>query len=70
MSAIHTVLPQLDGKKLEMLVDELVFKLGAEGPKHLQFVKEEDIAHLLSPIQCRKILHSFKKDFHYRCIFI
>uniref|UniRef100_A0A8C2CPU8 Uncharacterized protein n=1 Tax=Cyprinus carpio TaxID=7962 RepID=A0A8C2CPU8_CYPCA len=51
VSAIHTVLPQLDGKKREMLVDELVSKLGVEGPKDLQFVKEEDIAHLLSPIQ-------------------
>uniref|UniRef100_A0A8C1S326 Uncharacterized protein n=1 Tax=Cyprinus carpio TaxID=7962 RepID=A0A8C1S326_CYPCA len=61
VSAIHTVLPQLEGKKLEMLVDELVSKLGVEGPNDLQF-KEEDIAHLLSPIQCRTILHSFKKE--------
>ncbi|KAJ8381425.1 hypothetical protein SKAU_G00022030 [Synaphobranchus kaupii] len=55
--AIQTVLPQLDEAKLETLVNELV-KLGVEGQDDLQFIQEDDIKHLLTPIQCRKILHS------------
>lgn len=59
-SAIQTVLPQLDREKLGIVVCELVSKLGVEGPDDLQFIKDEDVRHLLTPIQCRKILHSFK----------
>lgn len=57
--AIRTVLPQLDEAKLETLVNELV-KVGVEGPDDLQFIQEDDIKHLLTPIQCRKIIHSLK----------
>lgn len=65
-SAIQTVLPHLDREKLETVVGELVSKLGVEGPDDLQFIKEEDVRHLLTPIQCRKIINSFKrgKNFH------
>jgi len=58
--AIQTVLPQLDEAKLETLVSELVTNVGVEGPDDLVFIQEDDIKHLFSPIQCRKILHSFK----------
>ncbi|XP_052429411.1 uncharacterized protein LOC127970748 isoform X2 [Carassius gibelio] len=57
--AIQAVLPQLDEAKLETLVNELV-KVGVEGPDDLQFIQEDDIKHLLTPIQCRKIIHSLK----------
>ncbi|KAK0142148.1 hypothetical protein N1851_020164 [Merluccius polli] len=53
--AIQAVLPQLDREKLESLVNELVTKLD-----DLEFIQEDDIKHLLTPIQCRKILHSLK----------
>lgn len=58
--AIQTVVPQLDEAKLETLVNELVTKVGDEGPDHLQFIQEDDIKHLLTPVQFRKILHSLK----------
>ncbi|KAM8762282.1 uncharacterized protein AB9X84_007107 isoform 2-T2 [Acanthopagrus schlegelii] len=58
--AIQTALPQLDEAKLETLVNELVTKVGVEGPEDLQFIQEDDLKHLLTPIQCRKILHSLK----------
>lgn len=58
--AIQTVLPQLDEAKFETLVNELVTKVGVEGPDDLQFIQEDDIKHLLTPIQCRKRLHSLK----------
>ncbi|XP_041960247.1 uncharacterized protein LOC121718897 isoform X1 [Alosa sapidissima] len=57
--ALQTVLPQLDQVKLETLVNELL-KVGVEGPGDLQFIQEDDIKHLLTPIQCRKIIHSLK----------
>uniref|UniRef100_A0A3B3RI04 C2H2-type domain-containing protein n=1 Tax=Paramormyrops kingsleyae TaxID=1676925 RepID=A0A3B3RI04_9TELE len=60
--AIQAALPQLDREKLETVVGELVSKLGVEGPDDLQFIKEEDVRHLLTPIQCRKLLHTFKRD--------
>lgn len=58
--AIWTVLPQLDEAKLQTLVNELVTKVGVEGPDDLQFIQEDGIKHLLTPIQCRKILNSLK----------
>lgn len=58
--AMQTVLPQLDEAKLQTLVNELVTNIGVEGPDDLEFIKEDDIKHLLTPIQCRKIIHSFK----------
>ena len=57
--AIQTLLPQLDEAKLETLVNGLVTKVGVEGPDGLQFI-QEDIKHLLTAIQCRKILQSLK----------
>lgn len=60
--AIQTALPQLDEAKLQTLVNELVTKVGVEGPDDLQFIQEDDIKHLLTPIQCRKILHSLKGE--------
>lgn len=59
-TVIWSVLPQLDREKLEVVVYELVANIGVEGPDDLQFIKEEDIKHLLTPVQCRKLLHSFK----------
>lgn len=53
-SAIQAALPQLDREKLETVVGELVSNLGVGGPDDLQFIGEEDVTHLLTPIQCRK----------------
>ncbi len=58
--AIQSVLPQLDREKVEAVVHELETNLGVEGPDDLQLIKEEDIRHLLSPIQCRRLINSFK----------
>lgn len=58
--AIWSVLPQIERERLETVVDEFMTKLGVEGTDDLQFVKEEDIRHLLTPIQCREFLHKFK----------
>lgn len=58
--AIQRVLPQLQSDKLEAVVHELETTLGVEGPDDLQFIKEADISHLLSPIQCRRLINSFR----------
>lgn len=51
--AIQTVLPQLDGEKPETLVNELVTKIGVEGPDDLQYIKED---------QTSAHTHSVQKD--------
>lgn len=58
--AIQSVLPQLDREKVEAVVHELETNLGVEGPDDLQLIKEEDIRHLLSPVQCRRLINYFK----------
>lgn len=58
--AIQRVLPQLQREKVEAVIHELETNLGVEGADALQLIKEEDIRHLLSPIQCRKLINSFK----------
>ncbi|KAM8741462.1 uncharacterized protein AB9X84_018836 [Acanthopagrus schlegelii] len=60
--AVQRVLPQLQREKVEAVIHELETNLGVEGPDDLQLIKEEDIRHLLSPIQCRKLINSFKSD--------
>lgn len=60
LNIIQTALPQLEREKLETVVDELVSNMGVEEPNDLQFIKEEDLKHLLKPIQCRKIIHYFR----------
>ncbi|XP_076841673.1 uncharacterized protein LOC143485891 [Brachyhypopomus gauderio] len=62
LNIIQTALPQLEREKLETVVDELVSNMGVEEPNDLQFIKEEDLKHLLTPIQCRKIIHYFRMD--------
>ncbi|XP_054587146.1 sterile alpha motif domain-containing protein 3 [Nothobranchius furzeri] len=58
--AIQSVLPQLQREKVEAVIHEFETTLGVEGPDDLQFIKEADISHLLSPIQCRRLINSFK----------
>lgn len=47
--AIQSVLPQLQREKVEAVAHELETTLGVEEPDDLQFIKEADISHLLSP---------------------
>ncbi|XP_041829977.1 uncharacterized protein LOC121635872 [Melanotaenia boesemani] len=61
-NAIQSVLPQLQREKVEAVVHELETTLGVEGPDDLQFVKEADISHLLSPVQCRRLINSFRSE--------
>ncbi|KAA0713103.1 hypothetical protein E1301_Tti013633 [Triplophysa tibetana] len=59
-NAIWSVLPHIERERLETVIDELVTKFGVEGTGDLQFVKEEDIRHLLTPFQGREFLNKFK----------
>lgn len=58
---IRIALPSLEVEQRRTLLEELS-RIGVEEPDDLQFVCEEDIRHLLTPIQCRKLLHTFKSN--------
>lgn len=60
-TTLQTVLPQVEEGKLETLVHELMTKVGVEGPDDLLYIHEDDVKHLLTPIQCKKLLHSLKQ---------
>ncbi|XP_062416199.1 uncharacterized protein LOC134107900 [Pungitius pungitius] len=54
-----------DGERLKTVVAELVSKFGVETPDDLQFITEGDIGHLLTPVQCRKIINGCKRGKHF-----
>ncbi|KAF5890601.1 Interferon-induced 44, partial [Clarias magur] len=55
---VTSVLPSLPEDTLNLLVEK-VFNQGVESKEDLQYVKEEDIAELIRPIQCRKLLKAW-----------
>ena len=52
---IKEALPRLSSDSLEMMKDTLS-NLGVSDPLDLKLVKEEDLAHVLKPIQIRQFI--------------
>lgn len=52
---INGILPHLDSETLGTLLEELS-SLGVREPADLIYIKEDDIKHLLSKVDCRKLL--------------
>ncbi|XP_052002462.1 uncharacterized protein LOC127657637 [Xyrauchen texanus] len=57
--AVLSVLPSLSQDLTEQLVEKLMDQ-GVEGLDDLVYVKEDDIAAFIRPIQCRKLLGAWK----------
>lgn len=57
--ALLDVLPTLSETLLSAVADHLS-DCGVEEESDLQFVEENDLKELLKPIQCRKLLRSWK----------
>ncbi|XP_053333205.1 uncharacterized protein LOC128506653 isoform X2 [Clarias gariepinus] len=55
---ITSVLPSLPKNTLHLLVEKVLNK-GVETKEDLQYVKEKDVAELIRPIQCRKLLKAW-----------
>lgn len=61
---IKRILPELDSKKLQNVVNHLAFVVGVEKTEDLSFVEVTDLQDFLEPIQCRKLVKTLKqKDF-------
>lgn len=59
---IRRALPALEEDQIRAVVTELMTTVGVEEPVDLQLVKEDDIKHLLTPIQTRKVLLALKTN--------
>lgn len=55
---IRGTLPHLDSKTLETIIGDLS-SMGVREIDDLMYIKEDDIRHLLSIVDCRKILQRF-----------
>ncbi|XP_042609737.1 uncharacterized protein LOC109084889 [Cyprinus carpio] len=64
--AVLLVLPSLSPDVTNQLVEKLMDQ-GVEGLDDLVYVKEDDILEFIRPIQCRKLLSSWKNQEHQNC---
>lgn len=55
---IRGTLPHLDSKTVETIVKDLP-SLGVREINKFMYIKEDDIRHLLSIVDCRKLLQRF-----------
>lgn len=58
-AVIRGVLPMLDDDQLNHLISELT-RIGVKTDDDLQYLTLDDLKDLLSPIDCRKLIHFFK----------
>lgn len=63
--AVLSVLPSLSQDLTEHLVEKLMDQ-GVEGLDDLVYVKKDDIAAFIRPIQCRKLLDAWKVQGKYK----
>uniref|UniRef100_A0A8C1E354 Zgc:113210 n=1 Tax=Cyprinus carpio carpio TaxID=630221 RepID=A0A8C1E354_CYPCA len=62
---IKTILPELDFNKLQNLVSHLSLVVGVEKTEDLSLVEVSDLQDFLEPIQCRKLVKTFRqKEFN------
>lgn len=59
--AVTSVLPRIDGERLQKLVQHLMVVVGIEEVEDLPYVQEDDVKDILTPCQCRKLLDAFQK---------
>ncbi|KAI7801440.1 hypothetical protein IRJ41_013437 [Triplophysa rosa] len=62
MDAITAALPKLDEDRLKSLLERLLLVVGVEEVADLIYVKEDDIKDILTPLQTRKLIDSFKGE--------
>lgn len=60
-AAIIDLLPALPGETTEALILKLNI-LGAYEVGDLKYIREEDLADLATPIQCRKLVEAWKRN--------
>ncbi|KAF7648241.1 hypothetical protein LDENG_00160070 [Lucifuga dentata] len=58
---IQATLPSLPEEKIKLLVEKLTLQ-GVESREDLKYVREEDMVDFIRPIQCRKLLDSWKSQ--------
>ncbi|XP_065149445.1 uncharacterized protein [Paramisgurnus dabryanus] len=58
---IQRVLPDLDYERLKVLIEHLSSAVGVTRKEDLAFIEKDDLQHLLTPIQCLKVIHTFKQ---------
>lgn len=56
---IRSVLPTLDNDQLNNLTSELT-RIGVKTDNDLQYVTPDDLKDIISPIDCRKLIHFLK----------
>uniref|UniRef100_A0A672J7H0 Uncharacterized protein n=1 Tax=Salarias fasciatus TaxID=181472 RepID=A0A672J7H0_SALFA len=59
-AAIKSILPYLENETLEMILQHLS-EMGVRTADDMEFINEDELTHLLSPVDCRKLLRSFKR---------
>ncbi|XP_077069688.1 uncharacterized protein LOC143722265 [Siphateles boraxobius] len=58
---IKRILPELDSNKVHNVVNHLSFVVGVEKSEDLSLVEVSDLQDLLEPIQCRKLVKTFRQ---------
>ncbi|XDV33478.1 hypothetical protein PO909_003877 [Leuciscus waleckii] len=59
-ASIKSVLSYLENESLEKILQHLS-SIGVRTADDMEFIKEDDLKHLLTPVDCRKLLHAFKR---------
>lgn len=59
-ASIKSVLSYLENESLEIILQHLS-SIGVRTADDTEFIKEDDLKHLLTPVDCRKLLHAFKR---------
>ncbi|KAG5836596.1 hypothetical protein ANANG_G00257280 [Anguilla anguilla] len=57
--AVISVLPSVPEETLTLLVETILHQ-GVESKDDLQYIREQEIAEVIRPIQCRKLLNAWK----------
>ncbi|KAI4796543.1 hypothetical protein KUCAC02_026908 [Chaenocephalus aceratus] len=65
--AVRGALPGLENETFRLLVEELLLVVGVEDVEDLPLVKELDVKHILTPIQCRKMLLALRRKEDKHC---
>lgn len=61
---INGILPHLGSETLGTLLEELS-SMGVKEPADLSYIQEDDIKHLLSKVDCRRLLQRFCNEGKY-----
>ncbi|XP_067276269.1 uncharacterized protein [Pseudorasbora parva] len=59
---IQRVLPELDYERLMGVIEHLSSVVGVTKKEDFAFIERDDLQHHLTPIQCRKIIQTFKQS--------